>query len=445
MWRMRLRVWPSAPRRLSGPAWWFIGGYGLSAVGTGLVYPFLAIYLSQFRGMSSHAAALLLLVLAGAAVPMSVSGGWLVDRYSARSVGLNGLLAQATGWLLLAAGHGYGLELLAMMVIGAGTGLFLPAVIPIIAVLSRTEADKARTQSLRYMMLNLGLGLGAALGGFVLGSASDTRFRWLFTANGASCALYALILTVRVRLPRATGAPMVGRSRLTRFRPGPDFVLLLAAQLLFVAFGLAQIESGVPLAMRADLGVSTGRVGMLYGLATLVVLVGQLPVSRLVERVHKTRALIGMGLSWAVAWLLGYLASMVGQHLQVGLLVVMMVTFALGECAYSPAFYTLVEKLVPASTLGRSSGATWATFQVGNTVGPSAAVFLVGGGLSLWLVLSATATIAALLMLIIDRRMHAHPPTPLPRPTQPPEPQPSPGHRTAPTSVLAINPAGQTV
>ena len=339
-------------------------------------------------------------------------------------------IIRATPLLALLARHATRIELVELAVTIPG----LPA-----------DLDGYRILHLTDLHLDGLPGLGAALGGFVLGSASDTRFRWLFTANGASCALYALILTVRVRLPRATGAPMVGRSRLTRFRPGPDFVLLLAAQLLFVAFGLAQIESGVPLAMRADLGVSTGRVGMLYGLATLVVLVGQLPVSRLVERVHKTRALIGMGLSWAVAWLLGYLASLVGQHLQVGLLVVMMVTFALGECAYSPAFYTLVEKLVPASTLGRSSGATWATFQVGNTVGPSAAVFLVGGGLSLWLVLSATATIAALLMLIIDRRMHAHPPTPLPRPTQPPEPQPSPGHRTAPTSVLAINPAGQTV
>lgn len=416
----------------------------MSAVGTGLVYPFLAIYLSQFRGLSSHAAALLLLVLAGAAVPMSVSGGWLVDRYSARSVGLGGLVVQAAGWLLLAAGRGYGPELLAMVVIGVGTGLFLPAVVPIIAALSRTEAAKTRTQSLRYMLLNLGLGLGAALGGFVLDSASEARFRWLFAANGASCALYALILAFWVRLPPAMGAPAADRSRSTRFRPGANFVLLLAAQLLFVTFGLAQVESGVPLAMRADLDVSTSRIGVLYGLATVVVLVGQLPVSRLVERVHKTRALIGMGLIWAVAWLLGYLASTVGQHLRVGLLVVMMVTFALGECAYSPAFYTLVDKLVPATALGRSSGATWATFQVGNTLGPSIAVFLVGGGLSLWPVLSAAATIAALLMLVIDHRMHTHPPTTLPAPTQPPAPEPDRNHQSAPTSGLRINPAGQT-
>jgi predicted MFS family arabinose efflux permease len=334
--------------------------------------------------------------------------------------------------------------LLAMMVVGAGTGLFLPGVVPIIAALSGTEAVKARTQSLRYLLLNLGLGLGAALGGFILNTATDATYRWLFAANGASCALYALILAVRVRLPRATGVPPADQPHHPRFRPGLSYLLLLAAQLLIVTFGLAQVESGVPLAIRADLGASTGLIGVLYGIATLIVLVGQLPMSRLVERVHKTWALICMGLLWAGAWLLGNVAGTVGQKFRVGVLVVMMVTFAVGECAYSPAFYTLVEKLAPAGTLGRSSGAAWATFQVGNTIGPSVAVFLVGGTLSFWVVLSAMAGIAALLMLVIDRRMHAHPPTTLPRPAHPPQPESGPGRRSVPSSLLVINPARQT-
>ncbi|WP_426513977.1 MFS transporter [Dactylosporangium sp. McL0621] len=385
--------------RLSGPAWWFVAGYAVSAIGTGLCYPFLAIYLHQLRGRSDTATALLLLLLAGVAVPVSVLGGRLVDRYAPRAVAIGALLVQAAGWVLLAAGA----DGPAMLVIGVGTGAFLPAVVPVIAGLSASEAVRARTMSMRYLLLNLGLGVGAGIGGLVLGPAGAPAFRWLCVANGVSCAVYALVLARRVPPVRAVRR----EERLAPFRPGYTFGLLLAAQLLLVTFGLAQVDSGVPLMVRGAMSGSTALVGGLYAVATLVVLVGQLPVARWVERVHKTRALIVMGLLWAGAWLLGWAAGALTGGARTALLFAMIVTFALGECAYSPAFYTLVERIAPAGTLGRSSGAAWAVFQLGNTIGPPIAVFLVGGPAPFWLVLAAAAALAAVLMLVVDRRMHA--------------------------------------
>lgn len=355
------------------------------------------------------ATALLLLVLAGVAVPMSVYGGSLVDRYSPRMIGVGALLAQTAGWLLLAGERGNVMRVLAVAVIGIGTGLFLPAVIPIIARLSGNDAAKTRTMSLRYLLLNAGLGLGAGIAGVLLGSASSGLYRGLFAANGVSCLLYAAIIALLVPLPSAgptAAGPTTGR---VRFRPGLNYVLLLVTQLLLVTFGMAQLESGVPLAVRDQLYGSTSLIGLLYAIGTLVVLLGQMPVSRWVERVHKTRALVCMALVWAGAWLLGFAASTVDGRLRSGFLVAMIVAFGLGECAYSPAFYTLVEKLAPAGTLGRSSGGAWATFQVGNTIGPPVAVFIIDSGVSFWLVLAAAAAISAMLMLVVDRRMHLKP------------------------------------
>ncbi|MEV4508379.1 MFS transporter [Dactylosporangium sp. NPDC049525] len=402
-------------RRLTRPAWWFVAGYGVSAIGTGLCYPFLAIYLHQVRGLPAGETAVLLLVLAGAAVPMSVYGGALADRHSPRVVAAGALVVQTAGWLVLAAGRGYAAELAALLVIGVGTGLFLPAVIPVIARLSRNDEVKVRTMSLRYLLLNVGLGVGGGLGGLVLGAATDSTYRWLFAADAVSCALYAAVIAALVPLPAGDAAP--GRRRAARvpFRPGLSYALLLVAQLLLVTFGMAQQDSGVPLAVRTDFAGSTALVGGLYAVATFVVLAGQLLVSRWVERVHKTRALITMSMTWAGAWLLGHAAGTVAGDAQVALLVAMMVTFALGECAYSPAFYTLVEQLAPPGTLGRSTGAAWATFQVGNTTGPPVAVYLLSTSVPFWLVLAAAAVLAAGLVLVIDRRMHATPP-PVPAP-----------------------------
>jgi len=407
-----LRTTPD--RRITPAAWWFVAGYGLSAIGTGLCYPFLTIYLHHVRNLSSSATALLLLVLAGVAVPMSVYGGSLVDRHSPRTVGVGALVVQTGGWLLLAGESGYVTQVLALAVIGVGTGLFLPAVIPIIVRLSGTDAAKARTMSLRYLLLNLGLGLGAGLAGVLLGSSSSGLYRALFAVNGVSCLLYALIILLLVPLPSVKPAPDGAPTGKVRFRPSANYILLLAAQLLLVTFGLAQLESGIPLAVRDQLHGSTRLIGLLYAIGTLFVLIGQMPISRLVERMRKTRALIGMALIWALAWLIGYAASAVHGSARSGLLIAMIVTFAIGECAYSPAFYTLVEKLVPAGALGRSSGGAWATFQVGNTVGPPVAVFIIDSDVSFWLVLAAAAAVAAVLLVVVDRRTSLEsPPAPV--------------------------------
>ncbi|WP_433056663.1 MFS transporter [Dactylosporangium sp. CS-033363] len=391
-------------RRLSRPARWFVAGYGISAVGTGLCYPYLALYLHDVRGLPATASAALLLLLAGVAVPASLYGGGLADRRSPRSVALAALVAQAAGWLLLGAAPHPVAQAAALVVIGAGTGLFLPAVVPVVAALSPSEAVRARTMSLRYLLLNLGLGAGGAIGGLLLDGAGPGVYHRLFAANGASCLAYAAIvlLLVPVGPAPARGAGEVP----ARFRPGFDLALLFAAELLLVTFGLAQVESGVPLAVREQLHGSTRLVGLLFALGTAVVLVAQLPVARWVERVHKTRALAGMALAWAGAWLLGLVASAAGERARPALLVVVVVGFALGECAYSPAFYTLVERLAPPGALGRASGAAWAVFQAGNTAGPPIAVLVVAGGVSLWPILAAAAVGAAGLLLVLDRRQH---------------------------------------
>ena len=39
-----------ADRRLGRPAWWFVGGYGLSAVGTGLFLPAVVPIIARLSG-----------------------------------------------------------------------------------------------------------------------------------------------------------------------------------------------------------------------------------------------------------------------------------------------------------------------------------------------------------------------------------------------------------
>lgn len=397
--------------RLPGAVWWFSAGYGWSAVGTGATYPFLTIYLHDGLGLSAPFSALALLVLAAVAIPLSVLAGRWCDARPTRQVALVGLAAQAAGWLLLSiAGSVVGV-LAALALVGVGTGIFLPVVVPLLHGLTSSSEQQARAQSVRYLLLNAGLGAGAAVAAVALRHPAIGTYRWLFVADAVSCLLYSMILALRVPNPPPAPAPLVvvapGQRRVWR---NGNIALLLLAQLLLVTFGLSQIELGIPLLLRARLGISPAVIGLLFALGTVVVVAGQLPGSRLVERVHKTRALGGLATLWLLAWLLGAAATTSVGPARVALLIAMILAFTLGECAYSPAFYSLVGQLAPTGALGRSSGATWAVYNLGNMIGPPVAVLVISAGPAtlLWLVLAAASVLTGATVLILDHRLHRH-------------------------------------
>lgn len=396
--------------RLPGAVWWFSAGYGLSALGTGATYPFLTIYLRDGLGLSAPLTAVALLVLAAVAVPLPVLAGHWCDARPARQRSLVGLAGQAAGWLLLSTAGSVVGVLAALVLVGAGTGIFLPTVVPLLHELTSSTEQQARAQSVRYLLLNAGLGAGAAVAAVALRHPTIGTYRGLFVADAVSCLLYAVILALRVPSPPPAPAPQVVMASRRRVWRNSNIALLLLAQLLLVTFGLSQIELGIPLLLRARLAISPTVIGLLFALGTVVVVAGQLPVSRLVERTHKTRALGGLAALWLLAWLLGAAATTSAGPARIALLIAMILAFTLGECAYSPAFYSLVGQLAPTGAIGRSSGATWAVYNLGSMIGPPVAVLVINSGPAtlLWLVLAAASVLTGATALLLDHRLHRH-------------------------------------
>src|ERR671936_196170 len=61
-------------------AWWAVGGYGISAVGSGFVLPFNTVYLHAVRGFSTGAVGLVLATVAAAGLVAMPAAGALADR-----------------------------------------------------------------------------------------------------------------------------------------------------------------------------------------------------------------------------------------------------------------------------------------------------------------------------------------------------------------------------
>src|SRR5580692_12529760 len=116
--RARLRVMPPTTR-LPRTIRIFLAGNTVSMLGTGLVLPFLLIYLHQVRGLALPVVGALLAGAAVAGLIVVPISGALIDRLGARPVLVAIMLGQAVADVLFALAHNVETALPAVLLYGA--------------------------------------------------------------------------------------------------------------------------------------------------------------------------------------------------------------------------------------------------------------------------------------------------------------------------------------
>ena len=270
----------------------------MNAFGNGLVVPFLLIYLHNERGIGLGVAGLILATNAGVSLIAGPVAGAFVDR-----VGGKTMLTIALGFLTLgfvgyafveSPWHGF----LASAVTGIGNGAFWPSQSTLLAGLT-TRAQRSATFAMQRVVMNLGIGLGGVAGGFI----ATESFRALFLLDALTFVAYAGVLTVFVPEPahkevRAERSGSYG----TVFRH-EVFMALMVINALYIGAGIAQLEI-LPAFAKNEAGVSEQGIGWLFFVNTLVVVLLQLPTTRLLEGRRRVPALALIGVVSAAAWLL---------------------------------------------------------------------------------------------------------------------------------------------
>ena len=371
----------------------------MNAFVNGLVVPFLLIYLHTERGIGLGVAGLVLATNAAVSLVAGPVGGALVDR-----VGGKTMLTAALGFLTLGflgyafvdnAWHGF----LASAVTGIGNGFFWPAQSTLLAGLT-TRAQRSATFAMQRVVMNLGIGLGGVAGGFV---ASES-FRALFALDALTFVAYAGVLTVFVHDParREERTERPGSYR-TVFRH-KVFMALMVTNSLYIGAGIAQLEI-LPAFAKNEVGLSERGIGWLFFVNTIVIVLLQLPTTRLAEGRRRVPLLALLGAVSAAAWLLvpasGLWLSGVAAF---ALLAVAVSVFALGECLHGAVQPTLVVDLADPRLLGRYMAISALSWQVGFMIGPATGgVLLAVSPTGLWLVMASVLLLAGLSTLALER------------------------------------------
>jgi MFS family permease len=395
---------PKLPPRV----WKVLAGDSVAALGTGLVLPFMVVYLRDVRGFDVQTAAFVLSVVAITGFVLGAPVGPLVDRVGSRRMLIASLVLCAASSAAFAQVQEPWQAFTAAVFLGAGFAGLWPATHSLLSSVVGPE-HRSNVFSVHYATLNLGIGIGGILGGLLADVSSPGTFELLYSLDALSWLVFAAVLlkmndignrveqTEEDREVAAGGYRAVVRDR--------NFVRLFVLMAILVTVGYSQLESGFPAYATGEDGISTAALGMTFAANTFVIVVAQLVVLKLMRGRRRTRGLMAICVLWAAAWSLalavGQLDAGFGKNAGFALV---MVVFALGECMVSP---TIVNDLAPEALRGRYNAAYSFTFSVGHIVGPAFAGVLLGAGLGdeLFVVLPVACLAALLLVRNLERNI----------------------------------------
>jgi MFS family permease len=374
-------------------------------LGTGLVLPFMIIYLHQARGIALPVVGALLAAGAATGVIVVLACGALMDRVGARLVLGMILVGQVVAEVGLAWAHNTATALPVVLLYGATWAPMFGAISTMLNGLTPEPALKQRAFAVNFATQNMALGIGAAVAAVVVRAHHPGTFQVLFLANGFSCFLFAVLLRAlpNLRRTRPVNEARVGYRYVFSHR---GLRLMILASLLLAFTGPATFDSGLPAIVSVADHISDHAIALSFTIDTGVIVAIQMLVLRIVRRHRRSSALAAVGLIWAVSWaLLGFAEVVDGPGWRIVILFAFVSLFAVGETVVAPTRNPLINILADDRIRGRANSISGFATSLMLIVCPAIVTSLLAAHLEA--VLVALLCLGSLGIVIIAARLRA--------------------------------------
>ncbi|WNN49513.1 MFS transporter [Siccibacter colletis] len=258
-------------------------------IGFYAVVPFLAIFLRDDMLLSGWAVGLIIGLRTFSQQGMFLVGGALADRFGARVIILCGCMVRISGYLLLALGDSLVPIILGACLTGAGGALFSPAIEALLARAGNESEQAGKRSRAEWFALfavcgELGAVLGPVLGSLLTGFGFQ---RVALAGAGVFIVALAILFFCLPQTPRRSGELRINPWWKTFHQP--RFVAFIVAYSAYL-FSYNQLYLALPVELHRS-GSSEKALGPLFMLASLLVIVLQLPLARIARRVGAARIL----------------------------------------------------------------------------------------------------------------------------------------------------------
>ncbi|MBT2735967.1 MFS transporter [Bacillus sp. ISL-7] len=379
--------------------WLLIIGMIVNVTGSSFLWPLNTIYIHDHLGKSLSVAGIVLMLNSAASVIGNLYGGSLFDKiggYKSIILGISITLAALVG---LTFWHGWLAYIVFQIIIGFGTGIIFPSMYAMAGSVWKEGGRKAFNAI--YVAQNLGVALGASLGGIVAAHS----FQLIFLANTVMYVLFLLIAvfgykgilvdsgkqgTIDINVPTVTN------------RKNLYALLILCTGYLLCWVAYVQWPTTIA-SYTQEIHISLTQYSLLWSINGALIVVGQPLLNSVLKHLTaslKLQMIIGIGI-FIVSFLVAGKATVFSGFL------VGMIILTIGEMFIWPAVPTVAFDLAPKGREGFYQGIVNSTATGGRMVGP-----LMGGMIvdmynmsALFIVLIVLFLIAIITTLLYDRSL----------------------------------------
>ena len=365
----------------------------VNTMGNGALMTTSALYFTHVIGLAPTQVGAALAVAAAVALFCQVPLGHLGDVRGPREVllWLTAAAGVATlGLLVTRSFVGLVLVLAVEAFFDRGASAIRSGYIARVATGGRGVAFKAYLRS----VTNVGISVGALLGGLALAVNQPWAYLSVFALNGVTFLVSAVVLA---RLPHLEPAPasIEGESRLGALRDGP-FVLVCVLTGVY-AMHFFVIELAVPLWIAGHTSAPTWLVAGTMLVNTIAVAVFQVRLSRGSDTVPKAARRMAVSGFWVLAgFALIALAAGLPSWAAATLLLAGAAVHCVGEMIGSGGQWGVQMGLAPQERQGQYQGLAGMSFSLASILAPPLVAFLcIDWGRPGWLVMGGLVLLAA--------------------------------------------------
>ncbi len=342
--------------------WLLVIGMMVNVTGSSFLWPLNTIYIHDHLGKSLTVAGLVLMLNAGASVIGNLVGGSLFDKIGGYRSILLGIAITLTALVGLTIWHGWPHYVVFLTIIGFGSGVVFPSMYAMAGSVWPEGGRKAFNAI--YVAQNIGVAVGAALGGVV----ASVSFQYIFFANMSMYVVFLLIAFYgykNISAEAANQTSVLNEKTMIKNKSRFTALVLICAGYLLCWVGYVQWQSTIA-TYTQEINISLGQYSILWTINGALIVLAQPILSKLIRRFEdnlKLQIMIG-----TVIFMVSFGVAAISDTFNMFALA--MVILTIGEMLIWPAVPTIADNLAPKGREGFYQGIVNSTATGGRMIGP---------------------------------------------------------------------------
>ncbi|RIW35659.1 MFS transporter [Bacillus salacetis] len=342
--------------------WLLIAGMMVNVTASSFLWPLNTIYINSHLGKSLSVAGLVLMLNAGASVIGNLFGGSLFDKIGGYRSILTGILITLLALVGMNFYHGWPHYVIFLAIVGFGSGIVFPSVYAMAG--SVWPEGGRKSFNAIYVAQNVGVAVGAALGGLV----ASYSFQYIFLANLIMYVIFFLIAffgykNISVNTGKQTS--LIQEGTFIKNKSKFTALILICSAYILCWIGYVQWQSTIA-SYTQEINISLKQYSLLWTINGALIVIAQPLLSRIIRRFENNLKLqIQIGI---VIFMISFGVAAVADAFQ--MFAIAMIILTIGEMLIWPAVPTIANSLAPKGREGFYQGIVNSTATGGRMIGP---------------------------------------------------------------------------